>query len=225
MRFVKIRYFLIASVILSSFYGYIRSKKDTSVSYNIPNPIRVVKEDILLSSLGKMSEISIGSKDAPVTIVEYTSMTCFHCADFHNGVFNKIEEKYIKTGKVRYIFRSFPIDNISIVATILARCAEIRSKGGYVGLLSLMFKNHEDFLKSKNLNETLFHISKLAGFSKNEFDACKKNQEILNDVIKVKKIATDKFLVDSTPSFFIGGKLYVGSMSESVFFKIIDSML
>ncbi|PTL86973.1 MAG: disulfide bond formation protein DsbA [Candidatus Liberibacter europaeus] len=218
--------FLVAIAISSIIYGCGKKMQESSDSVLLPSPVKVVSDvNLSASSMGNMIDISIGRQDAPVTIIEYSSMTCFHCASFHNNVFGKIEDKYIKTGKVRYILREFPMDSASMAASMLARCAENRSEGGYFGFLSIVFKNNEDLLKSSNYWQFLLNMAKVAGFSQREFDSCLKNQDILDNINLGKKRALEKFSIDATPSFLIGGNVYAGAMSADIFFKIIDSML
>ncbi|MFV0256025.1 DsbA family protein [Candidatus Liberibacter solanacearum] len=224
MRTAKIGALCIAVVfVVGSVFFYTKSRNSSNA---LPLPYSMIDVDILLAaSPHAMEEISIGRQDAPLTIVEYASMTCFHCAEFHNKTFKKIEDKYIKTGKVRFIFREFPLDSVSTTASMLARCAENRVKGGYFGFVSMLFKKQNDWIESKNYRESMFNMAKVAGFSRDDFDSCLGNQSILNDIKTGNKIAVEKLLINSTPSFFIGGNLYLGDMSEEVFSKIIDSMI
>ncbi|MBL0848772.1 MAG: DsbA family protein [Candidatus Liberibacter ctenarytainae] len=209
-----------AVFILSYYYKY------KSMSNALPMPSSVVDvASLLAASPGSMEEVSVGRKDAPVTIVEYISMTCGYCAEFHNTTFKKIEDKYIKTGKVRYILREFPLDPVAKAAIMLARCAEQRSKGGYLGFVSMLLKRQNDWIMSDNIRDSLMNMAKFAGFSQNDFDSCVHNQRILDDINAEQKRASSMFGVYSTPSFFIGGNLYLGAMPEDVLFKIIDQML
>ncbi|ACT56950.1 DsbA family protein [Candidatus Liberibacter asiaticus] len=213
----------IVLLFIASYFFYTRKG---SALNELPIPDGVVDfRALLAASPSTMKDVSIGQKDAPVTMVEYASMTCFHCAEFHNKTFKYLEDKYIKTGKLRYILREFPLDSVSTVAVMLARCAEKRMDGGYWGFVSLLFNKQDDWINSKNYRDALLNMAKFAGFSKNDFDTCLNDQNILDDIKAGKKRASEDFAIDSTPVFFIGGNLYLGDMSEGVFSKIIDSMI
>ncbi|MEG8099430.1 DsbA family protein [Candidatus Liberibacter brunswickensis] len=213
---------VVVLIITASLFFYVRGKESVPSS-DLPSPYGVVDvHDLLSIPPGAMKEISIGKKDAPVTMVEYASTTCSHCAEFHNKTFKFIRDKYIKTGKLLYILREFPLDSISMASFMLARCAENRSEGGYLSFVSFLFSKQNDLINSKNYRESLLNMAKFAGFSKHDFDACLADQSIMDDIKAKKKIASENFSIDSTPVFFIEGNLYLGNMSEDVFSKLID---
>ncbi len=162
----------------------------------------------------------MGSKDAPVTIVEYASATCPHCADFHEHEWPLIKKEYVDTGKVRFIFREFPLDQLALAAFMLARCAP---KEKYFPMLGLIMKNQRVWVK--NPREELLKIAKLAGMTEKEFDACLKNQKLANSIVGISKNANRDFKVESTPTFFINGRKVVGGRPIEEFRKIIDEEL
>ena len=172
-----------------------------------------------LMAPGPLPDVSIGKADAPVTIVEYMSMTCPHCAAFHRETFDAIKEKYIDTGKVRFILREFPLDNKAVAAIMLARCAP---EGQYFPLVSALFKNQIAWATA-DARAALLQMSKLAGFTQESFEACLTNQKLLDDVIKVREMGAKDFGVDSTPTFFINGQRYAGGMSVAEMSAIIDA--
>ncbi|WP_244540485.1 thioredoxin domain-containing protein [Hyphomicrobium sp. CS1BSMeth3] len=153
---------------------------------------------------GALPDIVVGKADAPVTIVEYASMTCGHCANFHNNVFPALKEKYIDTGKVRLVMREFPLDNLAAAAAMLARCA-----GGdaTVAMISALFKTQDKwaFVRGNPVPE-LFKIAQQAGFSQERFDTCLKDNATLDQMISARQRASDEFGVNATPTFFINGK-------------------
>lgn len=175
-----------------------------------------------LMAPGPLPEMSIGKADAPVTIIEYLSMTCPHCAAFHRETFDAIKEKYVDTGKVRFILREFPLDNKATAAIMLARCAP---EGQGPALVSALFKNQMTWVTADDARGALLQMSKLAGFTQESFDACLTNQKLLDDVLKVRETGGKEFGVDSTPTFFINGQRYGGSMSVAEMSALIDAAL
>ena len=173
-----------------------------------------------LMAPGPLPEMSIGKEDAPVTIIEYMSMTCPHCAAFHNQTFEAIKEKYVDTGKVRFILREFPLDNKAVAAIMLARCAP---EGQYFPLVSALFKSQMTWATAQDARAALLQMSKLAGFTQESFEACLTNQKLLDDVLKVRETGGKEFSVQSTPTFFINGQRYSGGMSVEEMSAIIDA--
>ncbi len=171
---------------------------------------------------GPLPEMALGDANAPVTIVEYMSMTCPHCANFHNETFDAIKEKYIDTGKVRFIVREFPFDPRAAAAFMLARCAP---EGQYFPMISMLFKQQQQWAAAENGREALLQMSKLAGFTQESFEACLTNQKLLDDVNAVMQRGAKEFGVQSTPTFFVNGEHYSGDMSVDVMSALIDSKL
>jgi protein-disulfide isomerase len=174
-----------------------------------------------LLEAGALPEKSLGKEDAPVTIVEYASMTCGHCAHFHETTFPALKEKYIDTGKARLILREFPFDPRAEAGFMLARC----SNDNYFAMVDVLFKQQEAWAGVENAKEALLQISKLAGFSQESFEACLTDQKLLEDVRAVRARGEADFKVDSTPTFFINGNTYKGAMSIEEMSAIIDGML
>lgn len=162
---------------------------------------------------GALPELVVGKADAPVTIVEYASMTCGHCAAFHNNVYPALKEKYIDTGKVRFVMREFPLDNLAAAASMLARCA-----GGDAtqAMISALFKTQDKwaFVRGNPVPE-LFKIAQQAGFTQERFDTCLKDNTTLDHMISARQRASDEFGVNATPTFFINGKR-LRSRSDSI---------
>lgn len=170
---------------------------------------------------GPLPEKSVGSEDAPITIVEYASTTCGHCGNFHRNTYPALKEKYIDTGKARLVLREFPFDPRAEAGFMLARCADDK----YFAMADVLFKQQDAWVGVENAREALLKIARLAGFSQESFEACLTNQKLLEDVRAVKDRGAKEFGVDSTPTFFINGKKYAGAMSIGEFSAIIDSML
>lgn len=170
---------------------------------------------------GALPDKMLGKADAPVTIVEYASMTCSHCAHFHETTFPELKTKYIDTGKARLILREFPFDPRAEAGFMLARC----SGDNYFPMVGVLFKQQGNWAPVANAKEALLQISKLAGFSQESFEACLTDQKLLDDVRAVQKRGADEFKVDSTPTFFINGNTYKGALTIEEMSAIIDGML
>ena len=160
-------------------------------------------------SPGPLGDQVLGADNAPVTIVEYASMTCPHCSHFHETTYPELKKKYIDTGKVRFIFREFPLDPLAAAASLLARCA---GKDKYFPLIEAFFAQQKDWVVQKPL-QPMFAIAKQAGFTQQSFDECLANQQMLNGIEESRTRAATKFNVTSTPTFFINGKIFRGALT------------
>lgn len=172
-----------------------------------------------------LPDMAVGSDKAPVTIVEYASMTCPHCAAFDQVTFPELKKRYIDTGKVRFIFREFPLDNLAAAAFMLARCAAGDTDSGkYFALVDTLFRQQTQWAVQQPI-PPLMAIAKQAGFTEASFNACLANQKILDSIESVRQRAVDAFKVKSTPTFFVNGKTVEGALSIEEFAKIIDPYL
>ncbi len=168
-----------------------------------------------------LPDMQLGKDDAPVTIVEYASMTCPHCAHFDIATLPELKKKYIDTGKARLILREFPFDPRAEAGFMLARC----SKDKYFAMVDVLFHQQDSWAHVDDAKSALMQISKLAGFTQESFDACLTDQKLLDDIRSVKTRAEKDFGVDATPTFFINGKKYPGALSIEEMSAIIDPLL
>ena len=171
-----------------------------------------------------LPDMSMGNDQAPVTIVEYASMTCPHCAHFQETTFPELKKRYIDTGKVRYIFREFPLDTLASAAFLLARCSGEKDPSKYFAMIDTLFRKQQQWVVSKPV-PPLMAIAKQAGFTEETFDACLANQKLLDGIQNVRQQAVDTFKVQSTPTFFINGTKYAGAMTIEDMAKAIDPQL
>jgi protein-disulfide isomerase len=174
-----------------------------------------------LMAPGPLGEQALGNADAPVTIIEYASMTCPHCAHFHETTYPELKKRYIDAGKVRFIFREFPLDPLAAAGFMLARCA---GDGKFFPMIETLFAQQKDWVVQKPL-EPLLAIARQAGFTKETFDACLANQKVLDGIEEVRSRGAQKFQVNSTPTFFLNGKKLAGTPSIEELSKQIDSYL
>jgi protein-disulfide isomerase len=158
---------------------------------------------------GPLGDLAEGADNAPVTIVEYASMTCPHCAHFHETTYPEMKKKYIDTGKVRFIFREFPLDALAAAGSMLARCA---GKDKYFPMIDTLFSQQKEWVVQKPL-QPMLAIAKQAGFTQETFDQCLANQQMLDGIEASRTRAAQKFNVNSTPTFFINGKIFRGALT------------
>ncbi len=167
-----------------------------------------------LSIPGPLPEMSIGDANAPVTIIEYASMTCPHCARFHEITYPELKKRYIDTGKVRFIFREFPLDDLAAAGFMLARCAvkDAPTSDKYFDMVDLLFSTQEKWAVNPPL-PPLFNTVKQTGFTQETFDACLANRQLFAEVKQTRDRGSQKLGVGSTPTFFINGKKLAGALT------------
>jgi protein-disulfide isomerase len=171
-----------------------------------------------------LPDMALGPANASVTITEFASMTCPHCAAFNEAVFPKIKSAYIDTGKVRYVFREFPLDIKAAAGSMLARCIAKDDAGKYFAVVDMLFRQQSDWVM-KNTTETLTRIGKQAGLSQQAVEDCLKDQALLDKIAADQKYASEVLKVDSTPTFFINGEKIKGEASFEAFDKVIKPLL
>jgi protein-disulfide isomerase len=174
------------------------------------------KEELMVA--GPLGEMGEGDPKAPNTVIEYASMTCSHCANFHNTVFREFKTQYIDSGKVYFIFREYPLDPLATSAAMLARCAP---KDRYFPMIDLLFDQQNDWAFVKDPKTALINLVKQAGISEADFNTCLTNQSILDGVNWVKDRAYKSFGVDATPTFFVNGVEHPGEFSLAEIEKLI----
>ena len=193
------------------------------------SPLRLIAEAIAQSASDvakpqSLPDMALGPANASVTVTEYASMTCPHCAAFNENVFPKIKSEYIDTGKVRYVFREFPLDIKAAAGSMLARCIAKDDSGKYFAVTDMLFKQQNDWVM-KNTTETLTRIGKQAGLSQQQVEDCLKDQALLDKIVADQKYASEVLQVNSTPTFFVNGEKIKGETSFEEFDKRIKSLL
>jgi protein-disulfide isomerase len=193
------------------------------------SPLRLIAEAMAQSASDvakpvSLPDMALGPANAPVTVTEYASMTCPHCAAFNENVFPKIKSEYIDSGKVRYVFREFPLDIKAAAGSMLARCIAKDDSGKYFAVIDMLFKQQNDWV-TKNTTETLTRIGKQAGLSQQAVEDCLKDQALLDKIAGDQKFANEVLKVNSTPTFFINGEMIRGETSFEEFDKRIKSLL
>lgn len=189
--------------------------------------VEALAETVPASELMKtegLPEMAMGDEKASVTIIEYASMTCPHCAHFQEATFPEIKKRYIDTGKVRWIFREFPLDNLAAAAFMLARCAAKDDSERYFAFIDTLFRQQRQWAIEKPI-PPLLAIAKQAGLTEQTFNACLANQQMLDGIESVRQRAIKQFKVQSTPTFFINGTAHPGALSIDEMAKAIDPYL
>jgi protein-disulfide isomerase len=193
------------------------------------SPLRLIADAMAqgaadVSKPVSLPDMALGPANASVTITEYASMTCPHCAAFNEAVFPKIKSEYVDTGKVRYVFREFPLDIKAAAGSMLARCIAKDDAGKYFAVIDMLFRQQNDWVM-KNTTETLTRIGKQAGLSQQAVEDCLKDQALLDKIAADQKYASEVLKVNSTPTFFINGDVIRGEASFEEFEKRIKPLL
>ena len=192
------------------------------------SPLRLIAEAMAQSASDvakpvSLPDMALGPANAPVTITEYASMTCPHCAAFNEAVFPKIKSQYLDSGKVRYVFREFPLDIKAAFASMLARCIAKGDGEKYLAVTATMYQQLDPLLA--RTKDTLTLIGKLNGMSEQEVTACESDQSQLDKLKADQQYAFDTLKVDSTPTFFVNGQRLKGAMSFEELEAIIKPLL
>lgn len=175
-----------------------------------------------LETPNPLGEIMLGAPDAPITIVEYSSLTCPHCGAFHRDTLPKLKEQYIDTGDVKILFRPFPFDPYATAGAMLAHCVAPKAR---VGFLDVLFKRQQQWIQSEAPMQALQSLSRQAGLSEADFVICLKDENLLNGIRYMQKAAADELGVRSTPTFFINGEMVQGNQPLAEFDKRIKPLL
>jgi protein-disulfide isomerase len=175
-----------------------------------------------LMAPGPLPDIAQGSETAPVTVIEYASMTCTHCAAFQKETWPALKAKYVDTGKVRYILREFPLDGLATAAFMLARCAGPDKRNA---LVDLLYARQKDWAFVDKPLDALAATVKQAGITQADFEACLKNQDLLTKVNQTRERASKLFKVNATPTFFVNGEQMQGELPIGDFDKAIEPLL
>jgi protein-disulfide isomerase len=163
----------------------------------------------------------LGNPEAPITIVEYASLTCPHCAHFANDILPEIKKEWIDTGKAKLVLRDFPLDEPALRAAMIARCAPPER---YYAFADTFFAAQEKWVRSGDYREALARLAKLGGMGQAEFDTCIKNTELENKIVEGRLRATQELEVSSTPTFFVNGSKLAGAPTREEFEKLLSNL-
>lgn len=171
-----------------------------------------------------IEEMSIGAADAPITVIEYASFTCPHCANFHTDVYGQIKENYIDTGKVRMIFRPVYFDRLGLWADLLARCG---GQERYVGISGMIYEKQREWTAGDgalDIVNNLYDIGRLAGLNDADMETCMQNNDVAQALVKTSTANMEADGINSTPTFVINGEV-ISNMPYSDFVSTFDEIL
>lgn len=169
-----------------------------------------------------LAERALGDEAAPVTIVEYSSLACPHCATFHRETLPQIKETYIDIGKVRLVYRDYPLGGAAMAAALIARCVE---PSRYFGFIDMLYRGQATWAASTTPLEDLKQLSRFAGLSEADFNACLENRALLQGIQEQAGQAKKEAGIDSTPTFFVNERKIVGAQGFQTFKAAIDEEL
>lgn len=167
-------------------------------------------------------DMVVGSDDAPVTIIEYASMTCPHCADFHVNTYGKLKEAYIDTGKVRLVFREFPLDGLALQASMLARCAGPKR---FFAFIDVLFTQQAGWARAADPMAALARIGRLGGIGAKKFEACLADRALGDSILKTRLDGGSEYDITGTPTFIVNGEKHKGSFSFPAFERVLEPLL
>lgn len=156
----------------------------------------------------------LGAADAPVTIIEYSSLTCPHCASFHSATLPQVKTNWIDTGRARLVYRHYPLDRLALRAAAAANCIE---GDGFFGFLDVLFNNQQQWSRNPDPLGALQRFAGLAGLSPEAFEACVADEATITRILEIQTDGRDTYEVASTPSFVINGRRVVGARSYEEF--------
>ncbi len=160
----------------------------------------------------------LGQVDAPITIIEYSSLTCPHCASFHKDTLPTIKKNWIEPGKARLVYRDFPLDGLALRAAAVAQCVEGEA---YFAFLDALFRGQARWARSTDPTSALSQVARLAGIDRKTFDACISDKEAMDRILKQKVDGTRAFDIESTPTFIINGRKVAGAREVQQFEEIL----
>lgn len=178
----------------------------------------------ILDAEAALSDRALGAPDAPVTIIEYSSLGCPHCKSFHMETLPTLKKEYIDTGKVRLVYRDYPLGGRALAAAMIARCAP---KDRYFGMIELFFRHQEEWARAENALEAILKVARFGGLGEAEVNACLDNEKLLEGIRGMAQEAQRKYEIDSTPSFIVGEDetKIAGAMPIEAFREAIEEQL
>lgn len=167
-------------------------------------------------------EYVLGDPNAPVTVIEFASLTCPHCASFHNQTLPELQKRYIDTGKVQLVMRDFPLDRVALQAAVVARC------GGperYKGFIDVLFRSQERWARAPDPVVALTQIARMGGLPPEQVNACLADEALTNRILQTRLDAQEEYEISSTPSFVIDGEVHAGDQGIDGFAALLDPLI
>lgn len=167
-------------------------------------------------------DMVLGDPDAPVEVIEYASMTCPHCRRFHEEIYPKLKKEFVDTGKVRFVFREFPLDRYALQASMLARCG---GKQKFFGFIDLLFQQQPNWTSASDPTAALRQIGVLGGVSSEAFDACMADESLVDMILATRLDGHQRMKVSGTPSVYVNGEKFGGGLDFEALADRIESAL
>jgi protein-disulfide isomerase len=222
------RILLGAAALLISLCGFNAVARAETSLVQVQNPTAVPSESKADSKLGPRLEdgdMVLGAANAPVTIIEYASLTCPHCAAFHTRTLPRLKAEYIDKGLVKYVYRDFPLDRIALQASMIARCA---GPERYFGFLDVFFQQQSNWAAGNDPNKmigALKRLARLGGMTEQQVDACLQNRQVQDSILAMSLAGEKQFQVNSTPTLIINGQRQAGALTIEEIEKIIKPLV
>ena len=176
----------------------------------------------VVDTIEAFEEKSLGNKDAKIKMIEFASLTCGHCARFHNNVMSVIKEKYIKSGNILYVYNDFPLDKFALKASVIARCSGNRN---YFNFLDVFYKKQKDWTRTKDPFKSLLKIAKFGGLKDDDIKVCVGNKSIEDGILKNRLKYSKEYEIKATPTIYFNDKKYDGVLTLEAIEKKIESLL
>lgn len=167
-------------------------------------------------------DLVLGQEDAPVTVIEYASYTCPHCGTFHRNTLPHVKETYVKTGKVKYVYREYLRNRLDLAAALLARCGGEES---FAGMVDMLFRTQDNWLVAEDKMAALRQIARFNGIGEDQFNTCLQNETLTNAMVANTQEAVQKHNLEATPSFVVNGETYSGALTPEQFDEIMADHL
>ena len=176
----------------------------------------------IVDTIEALQSQTMGNESAPIKMIEFASLTCGHCAKFHNEVFPQLKKDYIDNGKIYFTYQDFPLDKFALKASVIARCS---GKEKYFSFLKVLYKKQKDWTSSQDPFKSLLKIAKLGGLKNDEIKVCVSNKSIEDGILKNRLNSTKKFEIKATPTIYINGKKYNGDLTYEALKLKLDSLI
>lgn len=176
----------------------------------------------IVDTIEALEEKSLGKPNAPIKMIEFASLTCGHCARFHNEVMPTIKEKYINNGKIFFTYKDFPLDKFALKASIISRCSGNKN---YFSFLDVFYKKQSSWTRSQDPFKSLLKIAKIGGLKDEEIKVCVGNKSIEDGLLKDRLQSSKKYDITATPTIYLNGKKYTGDLTLEALELKINSLL
>ncbi len=172
----------------------------------------------IVDTIEALENKTLGKTDAPIKMIEFASLTCGHCAKFHNEVMPSIKKKYIDTGKIFFTYKDFPLDKFALKASIISRCS---GNEKFFSFLDVFYKKQSSWTRTQDPFKSLIKIAKVGGIKDEDIKVCVSNKSIEDGLLKDRLDSSKKFDITATPTIYLNGEKYNGDLTlEALEFKI-----